>query len=410
MAVICMFLAPHAGALRITNQKVTSCTPSVVQSDKITDEYQKDAMVFGIQICNDQTADPDRPSDALIRSYDRQLRQANVLLKSMAMFTNKKFHIAVVSDGDKSFRDIVQQVESWPNHKCEQITFSQHEMSYPKEANFLKYMNRPCSSQRHFFPQTFPQLGRIINLDTDIMLLSPIEDLWQEFHKFGEHNVIGMSAMIYAHNPKFRNFPKPQHEGVDDGINTGISLFDLQRWRSNFPNYTAQVIDWYKTYGQDFVFPTQDIFNVWLGKYPEAYFDLPCNWNVRTTLCHQRKTTPSVCRRANAEGAKALHGAGGHFVDGTPIYADMFNAFETHDMAKDTMETLISKIKSNVKQNKNKISLTETQLTETPVTQEAFVKDVFELELSPKQSCYERLGKDALKEIYLQGLEKNKLV
>ena len=127
-----------------------------------------------------------------------------------------------------------------------------------------------------------------------------------------------MGAMEFAEHDGFRHFPKPQHEGNDDGINTGLSLFDLHRWRRSFPRgkYTQFVKEAYNKYGEHFVFPTQvprvpvpgpsravsrvigrypsttllpqDFFNVWLGAHPEHYYNLPCEWNIRDTLVQMR--------------------------------------------------------------------------------------------------------------------------
>ena len=71
--------------------------------------------------------------------------------------------------------------------------------------------------------------------------------------------MVGMGAMEFAEQDGFRHFPKPQHEGNDDGINTGLSLFDLHRWRRSFPRgkYTQFVKEAYNKYGEHFVFPTQ---------------------------------------------------------------------------------------------------------------------------------------------------------
>ena len=124
----------------------------------------------------------------------------------------------------------------------------------------------------------------MLNLDTDVVLLAPIEDLWAHFERFGRarlttttttrhhHNnttqlrprgvtdsagpipspsprippavtgpthVVGMGAMEFAEAEGFRHFPKPQHDGNDDGINTGLSLFDLHRWRRSSSIYIS---------------------------------------------------------------------------------------------------------------------------------------------------------------------------
>ena len=219
---------------------------------------------------------------------------------------------------------------------CQLVSFSQHRLAYPADLPYLKYLNRPCSSQRHFFPDTFAATDRIINLDTDIIMLESMQELWGHFEHFNATSVIGMSSMIYAEDKKFRHFPKPPHEGLDDGINTGISLFAMSAWRRLMPSYHADIEAWYKKYGKFFKFPTQDIFNVWLGVHPEQYYELPCEWNYRHTFQKMLSAKPPqkykyqhICPALTQVGAKALHGAGGHFTDSSPGFSQVFRVFES---------------------------------------------------------------------------------
>jgi len=323
--------------------------------------------VLGIQVCNDQTADPKRKTSSTIRSYDRQLRQTTVLLKSALLLSRVAFHVAFVVDTETTFGQVMKIMRPLPSRFCRRLSVSRHFLYYPTKAKFLKYLNRPCSSQRHFFPQTFAHTDWMINIDTDIILLASVEELWSHFQRFDSAQLVGMAAMAYdvqSIHPRFRRFPKPHHEGIADGINTGISLFSLERWRVQFPNYTDMVVGWYEKYGNDFEFPTQDLFNVFLEEQSQIYYTLPCNWNVRPTLCktrtRERKSGKAkrrghdVCTPLNVEGVKALHGAGGHFVlnDAYPWYT-LFAALEAFDMLRGSPSGLLDSLHAAVGKKKH---------------------------------------------------------
>ncbi len=327
------------------------------QDEQLGDDIE---IVIVFHVANDSTPDPDRKASAYIRSFDRQLRQISVFLKSIALFTVTPVHCAVVCDSEATYKRVLALIKNWKPLYRNRVSLSYHRIIYPKSTEYLKYLNRPWASSRHFIAQQFPNRKKIIDFDTDIIMLTPMEDLAAHFENFNSKQIVGMSKMIYAVNKRFRMFPKPQHGLLDDGINCGVALLRLDRWRKAFPNYLQQVNQWYAEYGKYFVFPTQDLFNVWLGTHKSHYYELPCEWNVRPTIFklknpRQWRSLLHPGRAAFVNGAKALHAAGGHFTDGTPGWSDVFNSFEKHDMTTDTLADLRNSILENLKDNSPKL-------------------------------------------------------
>ncbi|CAG7718940.1 unnamed protein product, partial [Allacma fusca] len=72
----------------------------------------------------------------------------------------------------------------------------------PKQGRKWHLMFAPCSTQRLFFPQTLPHIGELMYMDTDVMFLSSITDLWKEFSRM---KPIHMAAVA------------PEHELPGDG-------------------------------------------------------------------------------------------------------------------------------------------------------------------------------------------------
>ena len=82
--------------------------------------------------------------------------QTAVLLKSILLFSNTHVHVAVVSDSHRTFDLAINAAtHNWPAEACTQFTFSRHRLHYPAGTEFMRHLNRPCSSSRHFFPDYF---------------------------------------------------------------------------------------------------------------------------------------------------------------------------------------------------------------------------------------------------------------
>ena len=338
------------------------CRPKVI--DYAQNGFPQKEYVFAAQICDDQTPDPEgRNISAKLRSFDRQIRQLGVLWKSMVLFqkTSQKLHFALVVQNDREFQMAMENILNWSQEYCSRMTFSKHMLVYPRGTKHLKYLNRPCASARFFFPHIFdhPNNGPLlISFDSDIIFMRPIEELWEHYHNFDEKQIFGISSMNtgMTENKKYASFPKLSHNGLEDGVNIGISLYNLSRWREFFPDkqdYYRTINKWYEQYGQYFFFPTQNLFDVWLAEHPEHYYELPCEWNMRRTFTIRAlgfRTKPTrrppeakwylSCQQLVDSGAKALHGAGGHFIDLSPGFFDVFIEFERFDMTNDTLKDL----------------------------------------------------------------------
>ena len=112
--------------------------------------------------------------------------QTVVLLKSILLFSHTHVHVAIVADSHRTFDLAIEaSTYGWSADACARFSFSRHRLYYPPGTEFMRHLNRPCSSSRHFFPEYFAGTRYMLNLDTDVVLLAPIEDLWAHFHRFG---------------------------------------------------------------------------------------------------------------------------------------------------------------------------------------------------------------------------------
>jgi lipopolysaccharide biosynthesis glycosyltransferase len=301
---------------------------------------------IGFMICNDNRSDPLRPASVYVRSAERQMRQVAVLLKSLALFnfgrSTIRSHVIADTrtfDDVVALRDVVASASDAPLYQF--VHYAIDHVYSILERQHLKFLNRPCSSARLFLTQVHPNLDSILHLDTDLIFLIDVADVWRHFESFNATHVAGVSAMIFAEDPRFRRFPKPRHGELDDGINLGVSVIRLDRWRSAFPLWETLVHEWLGRYGHSYVFPTQDLFNTWLGLYPAMHYELPCDLNIRLTFAI-RSYLHRFCITAVQAGAKIVHGAGGHFTDATPAFSQLFDAFEAFDPRAQQLHDLVA--------------------------------------------------------------------
>ena len=62
----------------------------------------------------------------------RQIRQAEVMLKSAVLFTKKRLHFHVIADSMKLFGRLVNRTAGWPDSYRRKIRFSMHDVWYPE--------------------------------------------------------------------------------------------------------------------------------------------------------------------------------------------------------------------------------------------------------------------------------------
>ena len=67
----------------------------------------------------------------------RQFRQAEVMLKSAALFTKKRLHFHVIADSRKLFGRLVNRTADWPESFRKKIRFSMHDVWYPEVGRCL---------------------------------------------------------------------------------------------------------------------------------------------------------------------------------------------------------------------------------------------------------------------------------
>jgi len=270
----------------------------------------------------------------------RQFRQAEVMLKSAAMFTKRKLHFHVIADSKKLFGRLVNKTVSWPDQFRKKIRFTMHDVWYPEEREDMRSMFRVCATERLFVPDMFPNMDKAIYIDTDLIFMRPPEDLWSFFDDFSSTHIAAMAPCMYHYGSERNKIP---YYG-ETGLNAGIMHMHLDRMRAIPDGWTGAAMAMHDKYRARIKLADQDILNILFSFYPEMLYELPCEWNYRVWICSQGV---NKCPGAEENGVSILHGNALAFVKGNEMKIQtVFEAFEQFQLGKDSLEQLLINIEA----------------------------------------------------------------
>jgi len=284
---------------------------------------------------------------AVVACGDR-MPETVILLKSAVMFstpsTRLHFHVFTESELQPKFRDAL---ESWPSFVRERFSYSLRSITYPETEDFQKWkvLFKPCASQRLFFPQILTELNLLLYVDTDILFLKPVTDIWSHFSKFNSSH---LAALAPEHEDKamgwYNRFAQHPYYG-QLGVNSGVMLMHLDRMRT--ARWEKKMIAYQQEFDKKIVWGDQDLINIYFSYFPEKLFVYPCEWNYRPDHCMYSQT----CHTAVEEGVAVLHGNRRAFHnDKQPAFKAVYNAISDYDFETGQPEKdLITRIKTELK-------------------------------------------------------------
>ena len=99
---------------------------------------------------------------------------------------------------------------------------------YPDGLGHMVNMFRICATARLFIHEMLPTVDAGIYLDSDVLLLDNIINLWSFFSKFNSAQVMALSAVELSYG---RNYEIPHFGPPGVGLNAGVILMNLTRMR-----------------------------------------------------------------------------------------------------------------------------------------------------------------------------------
>ncbi|XP_041366590.1 glucoside xylosyltransferase 2-like isoform X2 [Gigantopelta aegis] len=280
---------------------------------------------------------------AVVACGDRR-DESLVLLKSAVLFTKKKliFHIFAEKELQTGFRD---QFQFWPDEVKHRIEYFIYDISFPRgsKTDEWKKLFKPCASQRLFIPLLLTDIDSLLYVDTDILFLSPLDEVWEHFSKF---NSTQLASLAPEHEDAaagwYNRFARHPFYGKL-GLNSGVMLMNLTRLRAS--TWLPSLIAYFKEYALKITWGDQDLINIYFYYHPDELYVWPCEWNYRPDHCMYM----SVCRNAEATGAYILHGCRRVFLnDKQPAFRAVYNAFRDHWFGADIESSLLSTVKKNL--------------------------------------------------------------
>uniref|UniRef100_A0A8C5XIZ1 UDP-D-xylose:beta-D-glucoside alpha-1,3-D-xylosyltransferase n=1 Tax=Microcebus murinus TaxID=30608 RepID=A0A8C5XIZ1_MICMU len=246
---------------------------------------------------------------AVVACGDR-LEETLVMLKSAVLFSHRKIQFHIFTE-DALRPEFDEQLRQWPDsytkkfeHRIYPITFS---VGNPQE---WKKLFKPCAAQRLFLPVILKDVDSLLYVDTDVLFLRPVDDIWKLLRQF---NSTQLAAMAPEHEiPKigwYSRFARHPFYGAA-GVNSGVMLMNLTRIRS------AQF--------KNSVIPTGLAWKTCCTLCTKkCLYVFPCQWNYRPDHCMYG----SNCKEAEREGVSVLHGNRGVYHDDKqPTFKALYEA------------------------------------------------------------------------------------
>ncbi|XP_016888576.1 glucoside xylosyltransferase 1-like isoform X1 [Cynoglossus semilaevis] len=296
----------------------------------------------------------DETSHLAVVACGPRLEETLIMVKSAVLFSKKPLHIYIFAEDDlhDSFKTAL---DSWPATVRTKFKFKIHAITYPEEnASEWKKLFKPCASQRLFLPLILKEVDSLLYVDTDILFLRPVEDIWALLSQFTPDQ---LAAMAPEHEePRigwYNRFARHPYYGIT-GINSGVMLMNMTRLREKFfkNDMTTAVLKWeeilmplLQKYKLNITWGDQDLLNIIFHHNPESLYVFPCQWNYRPDHCMYG----SNCHQAEEEGVFILHGNRGvYHNDKQPAFRAVYEAIQKYNFGEDLETALLDSLEASL--------------------------------------------------------------
>ncbi|KAF2348038.1 Nucleotide-diphospho-sugar transferase, partial [Trinorchestia longiramus] len=97
---------------------------------------------------------------------------------------------------------ILYQTRSWPAIHRAKASFELVPLKYPEGFQDFKNLFRPCSTLRLFLPTLLPDENAVIYMDSDVILLRPLEEFWGFFAEMGDKQAAAGVSFVPGYNKR----------------------------------------------------------------------------------------------------------------------------------------------------------------------------------------------------------------
>ncbi|KAM9807697.1 glucoside xylosyltransferase 1-like [Neosynchiropus ocellatus] len=283
-----------------------------------------------------------------------RLEETLIMLKSALLFSKKPLHFHIFAENElhDSFR---YALPSWPAGVRTKFNFTIYPITFPTEnEKEWKKLFKPCASQRLFLPLILKELDSLLYVDTDILFLQPVENIWALLSEFNGSQVAGMAPE--HEEPRigwYNRFGRHPYYGKT-GINSGVMLMNMTRLRERlFKNdMTSVTLRWkeilvplLQKYKLNITWGDQDLLNIIFHHNPESLYVFPCQWNYRPDHC----IYGSNCQEADKDGVFILHGnRAAYHDDKQPAFRAIYEAFKEYSFGDNMTTSLLQPLEESL--------------------------------------------------------------
>ncbi|KAK1789745.1 hypothetical protein P4O66_015639 [Electrophorus voltai] len=284
-----------------------------------------------------------------------RLEETLTMLKSAVLFSQRALHFHIFAE-DELHAGFKFSLELWPVRFRSKFNYTIYPITFPHvNAKDWKRLFKPCASQRLFLPLILGEVDSLLYVDTDILFLQPVEEIWNFLSQFNSSH---MAAMAPEHEePRigwYNRFARHPYYGKT-GVNSGVMLMNMTRIRANhFKNDMTSVhLQWedllmplLQKYKLNITWGDQDLLNIIFHHNPESLFVFPCQWNYRPDHC----IYGSNCAAAEHYGVYILHGNRGVYHDDKqPAFRAIYEAIQKYPFGGDPVSLLLQPLEETLK-------------------------------------------------------------
>ncbi len=275
------------------------------------------------------TAPPSQAAEARIHlavtACGDRLEEALVMLESAVRSARGPLTFHIFAD-DELRPQFAARLNAWPEAVRKKFTTVLYPINYPGVADpeAWRKLFKPCASQRLFYPYLIEGTDRVLYVDTDILFLRPIDDLWGFFDQLKPEQIAALAPE--GENPALNWYKRfAQHPYVQPlGVNSGVMLMDLEKMRE--ARWRERMLDYRQKY-LHIPWGDQDLINIFFSESPEMLYVFSCEWNYRPDHCEYG----SNCQAAEEHGIAVVHGNRQSFHTGKqPTFQAVYDAFDAH--------------------------------------------------------------------------------
>ncbi|XP_075711147.1 glucoside xylosyltransferase 1 isoform X2 [Rhinoderma darwinii] len=284
------------------------------------------------------------PMHLAVVACGNRLEESVTMIKSALLFSIKPLQLHIFAE-DQLHNDFSTILNSW--RFSEKFSYALYPISFPSEnAAEWRKLFKPCASQRLFLPLILKDVDSLLYVDTDILFLRPVDDIWSFLNEFNSSQI---AAMAPEHEePRigwYNRFARHPYYGKT-GVNSGVMLMNMTRIRKkHFKNDMTTIrLHWgeilmplLKKYKLNITWGDQDLLNIIFSHNPESLYIFPCQWNYRPDHC----IYGSNCNEAE-DGIFILHGNRGVYHDNKqPAFRAVYEALRNFSFGDDIIHSFL---------------------------------------------------------------------